>query len=434
MVSIQSGAAASSAGLLRSRETVKYCTGTGLLGRFTAIFDTGVANNEQIFGVGNSSDGFFFGYNGTSFGVLQRKFGEMEIRTLTLTVASSTTENITVKLDNVNHTVPVTNSAVIQTTAQEIAAFDYSASGWIAKAVGAKVVFTSLDSVATLTGTYSITASTAVGTFAQTVAGVAPTDTWTAQASWSEGTPVGVTYDWTKGNVFQVQIQYLGFGQISFWVENPNTGEFHCVHKIKYANANTAPSFANPTLYMYGRSKNSSNTSNVTVKTASMALFVEGDDSGLGPHFSISRDYAIGNTTSEKVVMTLRNKEVYQGRSNRTNIQLRSFTFSTGLQSSSALATFRFYVNGVPLANTSYTDNSTNTSVIEYDVSATTFSTTNASVAYRATVGTSTSFVVLAADLIDRVSPGETLLVTCQTTAGHANNTVAVSLNWVELF
>jgi hypothetical protein len=435
MVSVQSGAATSSAGILRSRETVKYCTGTGLLNRFTAIFGTATANNEQIAGVGNSSDGFFFGYNGTSFGVLHRKTGEMEVRTLTVTTASSHTENITITLNGVAHTVPVTNSASIPQTVLEIASYDYTASGWVSRAVGAKVIFSSLDSSASLTGSYTLSGATsAIGTFAQTVAGVAPTDSWVAQASWSEGVPTGVTFDWTKGNVFQIQIQYLGFGQISFWVENPDTGSFHCVHKIKYANANTAPSFANPTLFAYARSKNTTNNTNVTLKTASMALFVEGEDPGLGPHFAQARSYAIGNTTDEKVVMTIRNKEVFQSRTNRTNIQVRAFTFATSLSSSSALATFRFYVNGTPLTNVSYADNSTNTSVIEYDVAATTFSTTNAALVYKVTVGTSTSFVTPVADLVDRLSPGETLMVTCQTTAGHANNAVGASLNWVELF
>lgn len=435
MASVQSGAAASSAGILRSRETVRYGAGMGLLARFTAVFDTGAANNEQIIGPGNSSDGFFFGYNGTSFGVLHRKGGEMEIRTLTITTASSTTENITITLNGVAHSVPVTNSAVIPTTAREIAAFDYSASGWVARASGAKVIFSSLDSVATLTGSYTLSgATTAVGAFAQTVAGVAPTDSWVAQASWSEGVPPGVTFDWTKGNVFQIQIQYLGFGQISFCVEDPSTGMFHCVHKIKYANANTAPSFSNPTLFMYARSKNSSNTTNITLKTASLAMFVEGSDPGIGPHFARSRAYAIGNTTDEKHVMTIRNKEVFQSRTNRTNVQIRAFTFATALSSSSALATFRFYVGATPLTSVSYADNSTDTSIVEYDVAATTFSTTSATLAYEMTIGTSTSFAAAAEKLVDRLSPGETLMVTCQTTAGHANNVVAVSLNWAELF
>ena len=38
--------------------------------------------------------------------------------------------------------------------------------------------------------------------------------------------PSGVKLDVTKGNVFQIQTQYLGFGGILYSVENPRTGFF----------------------------------------------------------------------------------------------------------------------------------------------------------------------------------------------------------------
>jgi hypothetical protein len=41
--------------------------------RFTAVFTNGVANSRQLIGVGDSVDGFFFGFNGTAFGILHRR-------------------------------------------------------------------------------------------------------------------------------------------------------------------------------------------------------------------------------------------------------------------------------------------------------------------------------------------------------------------------
>ncbi len=47
----------------------------------------------------------------------------------------------------------------------------------------------------------------------------------------------------TKGNVYKMQYQYLGFGQLRFFIEDQQTGGFILVHTIDYANRNTVPSF-----------------------------------------------------------------------------------------------------------------------------------------------------------------------------------------------
>jgi len=72
---ISSGAATSSSGHLESVRILEYNPGTGGLARFTCVYNTGVAGNTQIAGIGNANNGFFFGYNGTSFGILRRSGG-----------------------------------------------------------------------------------------------------------------------------------------------------------------------------------------------------------------------------------------------------------------------------------------------------------------------------------------------------------------------
>jgi len=62
-----------SSSLLQSKKYFKYRDGHGGVARFTAIFNTGVANNRQIAGCGDTVDGYFFGYNGTAFGILHRQ-------------------------------------------------------------------------------------------------------------------------------------------------------------------------------------------------------------------------------------------------------------------------------------------------------------------------------------------------------------------------
>lgn len=71
---IQSGTASNGYAYIVSRSPVRYRAGEGTLFRITPLFTTGVANNIQLWGMGTISanapyDGYFFGYNGTSFGI-----------------------------------------------------------------------------------------------------------------------------------------------------------------------------------------------------------------------------------------------------------------------------------------------------------------------------------------------------------------------------
>lgn len=56
-----------------STRIARYRAGQAILARFTCVFGTAVANNNQIAGSGNTVDGYFFGYNDTTFGVLHRR-------------------------------------------------------------------------------------------------------------------------------------------------------------------------------------------------------------------------------------------------------------------------------------------------------------------------------------------------------------------------
>lgn len=71
---IQSGTNAAGYAYILSRKTARYRAGQGTVARFTPLYTAGVADNVQLWGMGTISsnvpyDGFFFGYNGTSFGI-----------------------------------------------------------------------------------------------------------------------------------------------------------------------------------------------------------------------------------------------------------------------------------------------------------------------------------------------------------------------------
>ena len=189
---VQSGASATSSASFQSLDYLHYRPGEGAALIFTALFTSGVAGSQQYVGLGDSYNGFFFGWNGSTFGILYRQ-----------------------------------------------------------QVYGA-----------------TVTASTI-------------TDTWIYQNAWN-GDPFngtggsGVTLNSTLGNIYKIQMQWLGFGAINFYIENGAAGNLVLVHQIKNANLFTNTSLSNPTLPVTAKSLNTSNTSNVILKVPSIGAFVEG--------------------------------------------------------------------------------------------------------------------------------------------------------------
>ena len=73
MANVATTATVSSSASLLSKRYVRYRPGEGVKGRWTAMFTTGVAGNTQLAGLASdSTDGMFYGYNGTSFGIMYR--------------------------------------------------------------------------------------------------------------------------------------------------------------------------------------------------------------------------------------------------------------------------------------------------------------------------------------------------------------------------
>ena len=432
---LSTGAAAQQSATIFSKKAIKYHPGQGGLARFTALFTTGVASSQQIIGLGDSGDGYFFGYNGVDFGILRRVGGTPEIRTLTVGTKSTTAEDITITLAGdavADVTVSDATATDATTTANEIAAHDYSdiGRGWGAHADGDTVIFISFASISQ-TGTYTLSGATsAAGTFAQTLAGVAPTDNWTTQATWNkdkcDGTEHLPNMDWTKGNVFQIQYQWLGFGRITFSVEDPDDGEYNVVHTINYANANTVPSIYNPTLPLCAMVQNTSNTSDIVMYSSSMGGFVEGKTNGGYIHHSASGDLT-GITTTELPILTIHNERVYQSKLNRSEIRL---TFADiGVEHTKPMI-LRFRFNAT-LTGASFTSIDADDSVIAYDTAATAVSGGDVQLTMSLAKVDSRNM-----DLVNTsfyIAPGDSLTVTAEATSGTGAEASA-SVNWEELF
>lgn len=266
-------AAINSSASFSSKNNLHYKTGEGGLCLFTAVFTTGVSNNIQEVGLGDSVNALLFGYNGTTFSINRRS-----------------------------------NSV----------------------------------------------------------------DNYVAQSSWNkdkmDGTgSSGVTLDPTKGNVYRIQYQWLGFGVLNFYIESPVTGKFILVHSIQYANQNTVTSLLNPSIPLYAKVANTSNSSNITIQIPSMAAFVEGTLIDLGLINSISN--AKSGVTTELNILTIKNNATFGGISNKKSV---TPLFFSSTNTGTADCTYRLKLNATLGGAPSYTNISTNTSVASYDTAGTT--------------------------------------------------------------
>lgn len=406
-----SNTTAGSFATIQSRKRLRYRPGQGVVARYTALFTSGVTNAVQVAGVGTAESGYYFGYNGATFGILWVTGGVREIQTLTVNTGAGGSETVTVTLGGAQFSVPVT-SGTATAVANTIANFAYS--GWKADARGATVVFVA-NSAGDKTGTFSISSTgTAAGTFAQTLQGVASTDTWIAQADWNgdklDGTGAsGATIDPTKGNIYQVDIQYLGFGSIAFKVEIAATGnnpDFVTVHTLQFPNTRTAVTTSQPSFPFTMSAYNTGTASGTcSVKCGSYAGFIAGKRVLNGPRSSF-----VNSTTSSTSIfvplVTVRNDYVYAGRANQAVAHLLSV--SGAAKSTSGITTFYILKNCTISAGTPNYVSYASGSVFYYDTAATACTFTSDQLVWSATVSESGQFVFTFSDDIE-LQPGETL-------------------------
>jgi len=372
-----------SQGVLLGRKRLRYRAGQGVVGRFTALYSAPVANSYAIAGFGTASDGVYFGYGNTnnladtSFGILYVRGGVREVKTLTVSTGATSASNCTITLNGTAFTVPLTNASNIQRTVYEISTYT-GYTGWDAYAASSTTVVFVRKSSGTTAGTQTFSAGTtgAAATIVQTQAGAASVDTFVPQSSWNgdtlDGTGAsGVTADWTKGNVFQINIQYLGFGAISFKIETAATGNnatWVTVHTLRLPNTLTAPNFTNPSFPFTMAAYSAGSTSNVTVSTASYAGFIEGAKVLQGNRFSYFNQLTTVGATNLQALFTVMNTRFYAGKANQSVINLISVS---GAIKHTSPVIYYLIKGGTLAGNPSFTQLAANSCSV-YDTAATT--------------------------------------------------------------
>jgi len=346
---------------LQSRRRLRYRPGQGLIGRFAGLFSTPAASSIVVAGFGTAESGYFFGYNGTSFGVLKSTGGLREYHTLTITTPSTATNNYVITLPSTaTVSIAATNNSNATQTAHEISLGDFP--GWSAEARGNTVVFLA-NSAGSVAGSITLSqpgaATPAAATTAETTAGAAATDTWVPQASWNgdrlDGTgPSGVTLDPAKGNVYQVGMQYLGFGIVMMQIEVSTAAagtRFVTVHTFHNPNTLTAPHQTQPSFPFTMAAYSAGSTTDVSVSVGSYAGFIEGHAVNIGPRMSYGVTAAVTSSTSAYTpLFTARNSLIFNGRPNQSVAKLISVHGAA--KSTNGLTTFYLIRNATLSAGT----------------------------------------------------------------------------------
>ena len=240
---LQTGVGAAGAATFSSQRIAKYRQGQGMIARFTGVWTNNAASSTQVVGMGNTQVGYFFGYNGTAFGVSIRNGGS---------------------------------------------------------------------------------------------------DNWTAQTSWNGDTCDGTGasgFNWNKtfGNVMMIRYPFLGYGDITYWVQNPATGAWILCHTIQYANSSASVQLSNPSFPFFANVTNSGSTTNLLMYVGSVGVFISGVREYLAAQWATD---SLKNTiTTEANLLNLRNCTTYNTITNTGLIRLRSLSAAT--DNGNGLATIR---------------------------------------------------------------------------------------------
>jgi hypothetical protein len=328
MAYVTAGSSVNGYATLEGKEALHYVSGFGGRLKFAGYFVSGgMDNSYQEVGIGDSIDGYFFGYSGSQFGVLRRSDGN---------------------------------------------------------------------------------------------------DNWITQQSWSldqmDGTgPSQQILNPTLGNVYSVSYQWLGFGAITYLVEDAATGMLCPVHRINYANANVDTSIRNATLPLHIGVRSVGSTGSVAVRVSSIAGMIEGTP----PIHGLRRgdQDTASSVTLEVPLISIMNTGSFNGRINRMRIKVDSVSIAS--RDTTGITQYRLVQNAT-LTNSVWTSVSASNSPVSVDKSATNISG-GRQILFMG-LGPNGTQLADISHLNVKLSPGETLTLTCS----GSNSTCLGGFSWVE--
>lgn len=409
-------------GAIQSLRSLNYNAGQGGYAKFTMLFESPIANSWSGVGLVNLSDELSFGHNGTTFGIWHRYGGVAECRTITVTGASGGSTDLTLTLNGVAYTIPLTAGTTAKNASEISTWLNANQTVWGANQLDNTVIIIA-QSDGAKSGTYSFSHASATGTITQNKAGVTKTSNHIPQSTWNKD--VCSWLDTTKGNVAKIYYQYLGFGNCFFFLENPDTGKFVLVHILKWTNTSTRTSLNQPSLRfgMYAYSVGS--TSNVVVKCASVGMGVQGKVQKTRNPRAVKNTQTV--STSFTNVLTLRNRRTYNSLYNQ--VEIEPIIMSLASESSKNVE-IELRTNVTFTGNTNYTT-AGNQLVGDIDTTSNTYS--NGTLLASFTIGANGANTQDIERLSIRIPPTIALTIGARVTSGASANVTAALTYYEDL-
>ena len=271
--------------ILETRENIRFNAGYGCRTVMSVSFTdpthsnitTDMNGTYQYIGVGDSTNGLFFGFNGLTFGILQRYGGVLEIRSIVVTGGPVYTGTCTITLNGLSTNISVSSGDSISTLLATIRNTVFV--GWSVYTVGSTVYFKSIQSEIK-SETFSFgdggTGVTVSG-FVRNIAGNVPTDQWISQVNWNsdpaDGSATLPKLRTFNGNVYQIEFNWNGFCMVTFSIYDNTTDQPIVVHTIQYGNNYTIPFVFSQILPLRACVDNiSSPTPNLTLQVSTMSI------------------------------------------------------------------------------------------------------------------------------------------------------------------
>lgn len=417
-------------GLIRARRALRYRPGQGSMFRWTARYDNPVTNGLARSGPVNSGAELSFGYNGgTDFGIFYRTGGVLESRKLTISTPAAGNETLTITLNGTAFPVSITSGTAAH-NAHEIAQESFT--GWTVYQNDGAVIFTSTTTGAKA-GSYSASSDgSAVAAFSTVTTGVASTDTFIEQYNWNEDKMDGngisrQKLNPQKGNVFQVTLQYLGYGSINFYVENSETGDMQLVHRITYANSNTSVSLVTPNLKLGWFAASAGSTTDFSIYGGSGSAMTQGKQTRLrNPTGFSNSKTSIG--TSFTNVLSIRCRRDLNGSLNLDDIIPLDLSVAVD---GTKPAECRVYLNGTVAGEPNWTYEDEDNSIAEYDTAGTTVTEgANTRIIQAISLAKAGGAVVDLSNLGAYIVPGDIITIAVKATSGTTD--ASASLIWSE--
>jgi hypothetical protein len=278
----------------------------------------------------------------------------------------------------------------------------------------------------------SFSSSTATGNLVETAAGATEIDTFVEQADWNIDKMDGTGYsqmilDPQKGNVYQIRFQYLGYGAITYYIEDADSGKFVPVHRIQYANTNTSPSLSNPSLKIGWFAASLGSTTDLEMHGASGMIGVEGQQQPRRlPDAQVADKSSVG--TSFTNILTIRNRSTFQGR---VNLSEALPTLINVAVDGTKISEYQVILNATLGGEPNWTYEDEDHSIIEYDTAGTTATLNgNSQLVTAGVLGKTSSGTVSFIDYDLHLVPNDTLTLAVRTTSGSTD--AAASITWLE--